>query len=500
MNFPQVQTNRKTAWPPIYYLVLALVCGLLGCTLYIWLPESLAGRLSVPLILGLSLLICGVVFYTGYVRGCLRKPVLFLLCYLALLPWFTWVTKLASALGINFPQTVNMVFLLVIPVIALTRRRWFALFKQVALIRYFSLFLLIVLVNYLFFDHVVYDKGVAIGKASMSVHYLTPLVLNFFSLYLTAYVVYFTNHPEKLIQKLNIVVVTMTLLLSVFALICYPLNIMTMFIEGMMRMQLIFFHPNNFAIYQSYLLLYLLGVYLSHEAAQFSFRWVLIVTLVLGFLALLTTLCKTAIFAVLLGGALMFLLNCRTINQFKKMLFTAISLTFIFGLAGVLLQLSMGVDSVEKINDRLNDNRSVEWRQKSWDYLLENIHGMEVVTGHGMSAAYERMIQHSAMQGHTDQVAEVHNDYLQGLYDFGIIGWILFLGLIITTFRLIASLFKTQPHPLSRFLNLTALGLLLIFFISCGTSNCIVMLETPFWILLLTTIEAARRLNAASVH
>jgi hypothetical protein len=486
-----------------HYVVLGLFSALLAWIGFDWLPifgiDIFADLFSPRHVLGIILLFVGGLLYLKYIHACLDHPSRFLLVYCVLLPWFTFLCRVAAQHGANFPQTALMAVLFCLPVFLMTWRYAIPMLQQVPMIRYYAILWGVMLVNLLFFDHAVFDATAQmLGKQSVSIQSYTPITLTLISLFLGSYVAY---REEKILPFLNAVnktAVLIAVILSLTALICYPLQLFTVTSEGVPRMGLIFFHPNHFAMYQSFLLIYMLGMYFHYlsMSSERTIQKILLVTIVFGFLALITTFSKNAIASFAVGAILLVALNLQLVRR-KRFLVIILVLLPVLLVGGLwTFQLVTNVNLVEKFLFRVGNTSSMEWRLEAWRYIFEDIDWSNVLFGHGFSAASERMaLFQRSLPGSTFKVLQVHNDYLMLLYDFGLAGLIIHIWLLSVWCLKLFAVFKAPVYEMSRPLDVTAICMITAYFICNATDNCFVMLETPFWILLLILFVTSERIK-----
>jgi O-antigen ligase len=270
-------------------------------------------------------------------------------------------------------------------------------------------------------------------------------------------------------------------------------------------MQFIFFHPNQFAMTLAYLLVFLVGSYFMERSSAQSAaskggreRWMLL-ALAVGFPAVLTTVSKNALFSCLAGSGLILMLTLLKHKQRRKSWFFIVLVPILLAVSLLVVQAITGISFTEALLNRLGDSKSYTWRLMTWNYLLSDLHWSTLWFGHGFSAAAERMqLFEPPAKGTLLRVLQVHNDYLQVLYDFGLAGLLLFFWLIGNWIKAILSAFRSKAeHPALPF-QLTLLGLVTVFLICSATDNNLVSLESPAWLLITLTRCCANRLQYIS--
>ncbi len=477
---------------------------LLALTIYGVLPllgiSMVSNFLSANNLISLVALFIGIVIYYPYLKICKKYPDQFLLAILALLPWFTFITKIAVWVGINFPQTVLLLFLFVIPTVWIVYKYLFSMLKTSPLLTCFSSFWLLMVIYFIWFDHpIVHPSAVASGKASMSIHALTAVTLTWFSLQLGTYVAYWVKEPKRLLGKLTITVTIMTLILSITTIAFYPFKILTTYTDGVLRSQSLFFSPGQFAYYLAMLLIYLEGMYFYNKKnMHISPVWqkAVVLAIIMGFISLCLTISKNSISA-FIGASVIFqvLLLLKAKNKLNVVLklvgFPVLLLVGLF-----LFENLTGISIFENLSHRMNDDTSLLWRYKSWDYVLSDIDMYSVWLGHGLTAAVERMSYLEVSKFNRIFIpGNVHNDYLEFLYDFGIAGLIVFIYCFISLFKNLIYPFRANCYSQNAELYYTAAGLILIFLITCATGICFEATENPFWILIILLVSGASRIS-----
>ncbi|MEB3286202.1 MAG: O-antigen ligase family protein [Vampirovibrionales bacterium] len=486
-------------------LSLSVITLLFAMLAYTWLPsmgvETLSEMLSAGHLFALIILAVGAIAYVKYLTVTARHPSRYLLAYLMLLPWFTWFTRVSPTFGLNIPQSFALGFLMCIPVFFLVWKYTVPMLYQVPGLRYYAIFWCIGLVNILFFDHPVRDVTALADKQTMSVHDFTTVTLTLVSLFLTVYALYreHRNHLLKFLDQLTWVCAISLSVYSALAVFGYPLRLFTVKVEGVLRMGLIFFHPNQFGMNLVFLMLFVLGMYFYQisQRPNGKLKHVLLGALILAFPALLTTYSKNAIGSFVICGSLLTFLNFKQVPNKRTFLMVLCALPVLAAGAIFAFEQFSGLDLIERLLFRFEDSRSMDWRWNTWSYIFNDIDASTVLFGHGFSATAERMDQFSQVlkAGSIMKVLQVHNDYLMLLYDFGVVGLIVYAWLILTMIKKGLSVIKTASGDLCRSLDVTLFSIILACLIFSATDNCYYMLETPFWILTMALWVLSDRLN-----
>ncbi len=295
-------------------------------------------------------------------------------------------------------------------------------------------------------------------------------------------------NPQQFFDKFNQGLLWISAGVALYTIVGYPTLLTSLWLDGFLRALGIFAHPNPFAHHMGLLLLYLFGLFLYYQGSNHSriSHGLLYVSLALNVVAFLLGLSKTAIAVFTVCATIMLLMNLSSPVVRQHGVKLAVGAIILAPLGLFAYQLITGQSFMEIIESRLEETDSLEWRTQVWEYLIANIHGWWIITGHGFTNANEWVYQLTLdVEKNAKPLMMVHNGYIALLYDLGIMGYLFFVAV----FRLMGSAFtgwlNRQQLPEIQPLQTTILAMSLYFLVVCGFDEMTYMFDAPmmFWIL-----------------
>lgn len=242
---------------------------------------------------------------------------------------------------------------------------------------------------------------------------------------------------------------------------------------GFTRLTGTFTQSNDYARFLTFLLL--LGVAVLPYVSRRSTRLLAPLLAVAG-VFLLMTLTLGAIGAAAVGIALIALLQRR------------------FGLLGLLVLAGVGALVVAPgLLGRLTEStassqlgggatgNSLSWRLGYWASLL-TVNEKNPITGVGLNAT----------QYYTDSAKQPHNDYLQAYVETGIVGLLVYVGLIVAMLAVTArAVRRTRHRTLERGVAVGALVVVVVFAVMSVAANVIQSLANFWYVLAIVACASA---------
>ena len=154
-------------------------------------------------------------------------------------------------------------------------------------------------------------------------------------------------------------------------------------------------------------------------------------SLALSLVAFLLALSKTAL-AIFAGCALLVLaLNFSTPTVRRTVIKTLVALIIMIPVGLLIFQTVADRSFFEILQARAEEQTSLNWRTEIWQHLLADIHGSAILFGHGFTAA-NVLIYQMSFNDKTNATPLIlsHNGYIGLMYDFGILGYLLFVSAI----------------------------------------------------------------------
>ncbi|MEB3288248.1 MAG: O-antigen ligase family protein [Vampirovibrionales bacterium] len=519
LGLPRVLTRHA--------LLPALVGASIALILYGLLPyfgvKQFVQLLSFKKLLLLCVLMAGGVGYWIFLDF-IKKHADWLL-YIAFvgLPLLIYVTNVGLSNGINLYKNGWLIVGICIPALYMGWPYLATIWKRLPIYKFFVLYLLIAGYFYVFNHHQVFDGRFTDGSQPRGFHLFFTSIYHFLTITIAGCAVAMEKKPRSVFNAFNTIVLWLTLVYSVVCLVTYPFHIFTEFLEEVHRTRFLFLFTNEYSFYMQFVVTYLLGIYfyqlerakpdqevegnetettLSENKAEGAsgvtsrLTWQVLypVTIVLGTLAMMTSFTKTSIGVLVLVIAVILLCNAGRVLKNKAVMLGLAVLPFVMAIGLMVFQVATDTNLMAGIEARMNNTASMSWRERVWDYLLEDMPPVTWLTGHGFTAASERMkiyevyVESEDATSNGMQVIAVHNSYLEQLYDMGVGGIVILLALIGYMLRIVNRLIpkkQADPHypPRLRTLDATLLGMILTYLILCFVNNTFSMIEQPFWIM-----------------
>jgi O-antigen ligase len=256
-----------------------------------------------------------------------------------------------------------------------------------------------------------------------------------------------------LFDRFNWILCWVANLTSLYTIIGYPTQWSSQVVDGYLRARGVFYHPNAHSHYMGLLMVYLSGLLMYYYFAP-KHRippWFLYSTYTLNLLAFILGFSKTAFISFLAGVIILLLMQIRNPVLLKKITMLIVIGLCLLGLAIDGFSIVSGQDFVSMLQERVDDQSSLEFRQQLWQMALSNIGSDNILFGHGLSSI-NSLLQHQMLAGQRqNSIIDAHNGYLELLYNMGILGasfFLAFLSLIWSCIRYILRMVSPQVDVL----------------------------------------------------
>ncbi len=460
----------------VYALTTVLSLGI-SILFLIVLPEIGYSKF-VPLFSPLNFIILtgvaiGFYGYVKYLRFILGKSERFFLFYVLTVDFFVFSLKVVeSQLGLSLKVTTLSSLLYMIPMFLLILQFPMRNLWRIPLVNYMCVFFAVSLLYYVFYNHH------AVDLLYKTAGQYTPIawsrVVSVFNiavlLVATSQFLQFIPDPEAFFDRFTKYYFLTIVVFSVSAIVFYPFNILTVVIETK-RMALFFAHPNAFAQYLSLAICFLAGAAFYYlQKSQMGKAKLLFISLPIIFVALITCGSKTALIITLIGISIILLLEA-IFNKQKFAIFRsskAIGLMIVLLFSVAILAAQFG--ALEGMQQRFSNDGSFSWRVQQWQRILMNVDSDKIFFGHGHTAALiqtQRFVYNTwNLQKNIQESPYVHNSLIEHCYDYGIWGFVWFLGFLHCLVIHIKGLFSNKVQKKYRSIHISCLA---IFFVQMSS-------------------------------
>jgi len=273
-------------------------------------------------------------------------------------------------------------------------------------------------------------------------------------------------------------------------------------LAGVRRLSGLNGHTNIFAFFLNSMMIYIFSfLYTPHRPDQHPPRVWTLTALAAGVLAVFLTFSRSN-----LGALILLVLVNNTLlskNRAKSILNSVLLIAGVAVILG-LVQASGAFDVMGMIANRMEDDASSNYRPITWSYVLSQIQfDWQLFLGHGIGAVgsiLNNLYSTRYFVG-TPIVYQPHNTYLQLLFDYGIVGLVLYMAFII---RCLPTAVKNLSlHAQVDVPRLMLLEMVVVAMITSFTDAFLFCTQVaPFWILLVAlyteaTTEVPREIATA---
>jgi O-antigen ligase len=486
------RVQNRMAWPWI-----ALLCGGLLPLLLFWIMPSIGvgffqNLLSWSHIGAIYMLVILGTLYWYFIDFIRLRPRMLLFSVLILHPWLSFLSLTLNDLGINNYYTAWIFMLFYFPAIVIALSRLKTTFRLVPATKILTVFTVILLGYFFFFQQPILDQRTGAGQFTLGFYFVYGFGFDI-AFAVVAAAAFLENKASDTLKRLTLIIAINVAVYALVGIIAYQLKLLTIDDLGLQRARSIFYHPSNFGHYMCISMLYLLGMFLYFlkSNASYTFKSLLIGSVLLGFVGTVLSFSKTAIAALLFVCVLMILLNCASFSQLKNMLLILAGVGLL-GLSSVLIfEKVTDVPMVEGFTKRINEGSSLDWRNRMAENLMADMNASNILLGNGMSASKVKLSEIQGFSlfretGKIMKVVHVHNGYLALFYDYGLVGLIPFVLLISLMIQQLFRLLKLKKSSPLRALYAMSIALTLYYLIGCFFDPLFEQWEIPFWLLLIS--------------
>jgi hypothetical protein len=443
---PFTLTNRGNI------LASGVLATLLALLIYVGLPalgfSALKYSLGMTGIVGIIIVFTGSVFYSVYYQWVLNNP-FFLLVYLTCLwPLFTFIFSWIKNVAPSANELMYLLPVFVAPAMHLFIRSLRFNLKINPAFLLFTVFFLFTLAYRLFHSQeaaLFYAQGsIVIKSFAYHTHYFYLLL----AMGLVVTLFKKTTAIESLFHRFNQIFVWFQLLQSLILTAVYPLKWFTMSVDGYTRINGLYGHPNLFAHHMALVVLFMLFLntyYALHARPTKHFLTLIRITTLLVILAFLLSLGKTAIATCLFASSL-FIMLTFSLPKIQHWVFinTIFAMIFLPLLLGVY-QFINGNNFIMMLLNRFNRQESFIWRQFVSYLLIQDFDLQTLLFGKGYAASNVRILQLTYHNpGNTKPLILIHNAYVNFLYDYGVMGLLIFAAALTFFVKGLRGLLRTH--------------------------------------------------------
>lgn len=298
-----------------------------------------------------------------------------------------------------------------------------------------------------------------------------PFKVIFTVLFIIFITYFFTKNDDEKVEKFLDGIIIFSVINAFFAVIQKATGFQVLIIEGVQRVGGFLGHPNSCGFFINICVALIIYKLMSPEGVKK--RKFYVAALLLNIFAMGLTLSKTSI--LILAMIIMILILNLPLNTKIK----AVSAAFAGFLILIAADLALKLGISENIISRFSDDNSLEWRFNVWRILLSNMDFFSYLFGHGSESSV-----HYLLQANPGQYPKAHNGYILILYEYGIIGFTYFAGLMYILVNAIKRYRKESGEY--RKIALTILLIIAIVLVECLSEN-VVFFKTPMnyaWVLL----------------
>ncbi|MEB3287279.1 MAG: O-antigen ligase family protein [Vampirovibrionales bacterium] len=497
-------------WPILGLLLPLITHGLLPL---LGVRVFLEGVTPELLMLSGGALVLGLL-YLFYFQFVVKHPIVLVIYSTCFLRFSMYLCEVVEKTGHHIPFRTLLVPILVIPALYFFLVYGFRMIKTYPFFKWVLLFLCLygfyyLFHNYDFADPTVAHKGVLVSIAQGA---FTDYIYGFSVFVITGSMFLQKGEtPEgleqrvklfELINRFLIIEGTIEALCAIFG---YPFGVFTMIVEEFKRSSGFLTHPNEYGKATGMMLIYFIGLYYyyikrpgENVALANLFKVLLLIAISTNLIAFLLTLSKNAFVGFGAAGLVYFIAAMFDDKLRKHMVVPLCVMAGMVVLALLSYQVASGKDLVTLLTERFNDTRSLQWRNRVWNYLFAQMRPSSLLTGFGLTTGNMEMyrFQFEANVVSEKQTVYVHNAPLQFVFEMGVWGLLIYGGMVSASFNAIKSFFSSKLNPL----YLTPVALSLFIFLGSLVDECIteIGLNILFWFMLtmiFSFTQAQKKLN-----
>jgi hypothetical protein len=378
-----------------------------------------------------------------------------------------------QTLHIFFPLRIIIFGIIGIPGIYLLFKNFKTLNNTFPYLKYILIYGVIYVGYFIFYNHhFFYGNETSRSYIDLSTDYLVNYFYFIICIVVTACGFLQTKDKQSTFNNYNRILMIFIGIEALFSVIGYPLNLLTMEVEGFKRSIGFLYHPNAYAKTLGVLLLYFATLYVFHFVNQKSTSLLkaplsqknLILITIISSLAFFLSFSKNKFLAFLcaavyfVGYSVIFEKNIR-----KPFIKTVIGLVVGFSLSLFAIEFCTDGQLMSLLNERMSNTNSMDWRIDVWNFLIQNFN-TNFLVGNGLTASSLSLYHYFFDNKHPDipLAPYAHNSFLQHYYDMGLLGMLAFTSFVSVLFNS----FKKQRLGEYRILHQGIITLTLFAFIS----------------------------------
>jgi hypothetical protein len=497
------------AWTAKHWMGALLLGLAVPLTLFVLLPavgiETALGLFSFSkMIILLAVTLFGIAYWF-YMRWVIRNPQPVAIFYVVVWPILEYFRNLLQSVsGVN-AEFRPLVLVCLIPAVLVPGLAYFRpLWRTLPQFKYFMGFWLWLLTYFVFNNANAVDPAKARSGntsfgGSLALNMFNTLTYSLVGVLLGALVILNARNPQQWFDRFNKIFCVFIAITSAVCVVGFPLGFFAAVVDGFNRLMGLSVHPNMYAHQMGISLIYLIGLssyYLvSEKGGKRMPGWLLNTALLTGGVAFLMALSKTGIATLTISSVVMLSLGLTTPALRRRAGWILGGGIIAIPIAILAYNLISGQDLFSILEARIEDTSSMSWRERVWDSLLADLHGIDYLFGKGLTASNAWVYQLSYNDTYAaEPLIHVHNGYVQLLYDCGLPG-LLYFGTIWVMGSHCLLRWWTTRQPSSRALYVTTIGLAIYFSVVCGFDELISMFNAPllFWFFSSMTFSLAWR-------
>jgi O-antigen ligase len=437
------------------------------------------------------------VYYLMFLRFAINRPSVLIILNIY---GITVAMYFLLSLGITLRLRPVMFAVLNFPALFYVLRHWRALFFHLPHLAFFASYIAMVTLYYFFFNP--FHNNALLVDSQTDYIFLWNYLDYFCATIIAGVTIMRPSDPRPVFDRLNNFIIVYSLFLGLVWIIGFYAGQYKMVLDGFVRATGFFPHPNMYAHYLGFLMVYLFGVYFHNRLSNRK-DWIqrlLMPTIGVNTIAMAIGLSQTAMYAA--AGAIMVFLGLNFIGYPANRKHTWFVIRLMIIAIPVFLvgfQIIRGKSLFELIAARVENKSSIDWRTQVWDLIAYNIKGNALIWGHGFLSAHDYLFRLTYSPDSPNPVIATHNGFLQLLYEFGLMSvtYVLTLGsLTLGTFVRMSKRVANNPYSWNAFAAAIALAVYSIL----GTGFDELLNSPPvticFWVYVTLFYALGRRLQA----
>lgn len=442
------------------------------------------------------LLLCaaaiGSVLYWYYLKLVLVRPQVLVAFILMAWPPVAFFNMGLLDAGLNIHLRPLLILSIALPCLWLSVKHFRQLMATIPWFKYYLLFFGWLVLYFVFYNANAVDPrlsggGEAMSEGSVSMVQLTAYFYCLMGIAITGVTMLKTRNYKKLFDMFNQGLLWISGIESLITIAGYPFGLFNLELDGFTRAIGIFTHPNPFSHHMGLVMIYLLGLFCYYQGQRKDRvpGWLIYSGIIINFIAFLLGLSKTALGVFALSALIVFLMNLSVPAVRRSFIPITLGLVILVPVGLFAFGELSGHSFVSLLESRIDQTQSLNWRTMIWQDLMANITPLSIWFGHGFTSAND-VVFHMTFNDakNANPLMMVHNAYIALLYDFGILGYLMFAAAVSMGIQAVHG-WVSAIKPSFRTEHSIILGLVIYFLCVCGFDEMSYMFDAPmvFWML-----------------